>query len=262
MSPVSRGARIVFAMPGNARNMTKDNFPPDFTSHITVDNVNYLVHTEVANIKQKKISSKVYRDGEILLSEDEDFSGLKEGNSFPAGLNLFMEKIHKKFIEKFTHSLAKKTKKKQDYFEEARDWLRKGRGKQALKVLQEGLSSYPADPFLLSYFGCLVSLVAKKPDAGINVCKDAIKKLKESIPTGSEVFFPVFYLNLGRAYLGANNRREAIKAFNYGLKADPDDRELRGELKKLGTRSKPPVPFLKRGNPINKYIGLLVRRSA
>jgi hypothetical protein len=30
---------------------------------------------------------------------------------------------------------------------------------------------------------------------------------------GSEFFYPVFYLNLGKAYLKDDNKKEALKAF-------------------------------------------------
>jgi hypothetical protein len=33
-------------------------------------------------------------------------------------------------------------------------------------------------------------------------------------------------------------------------------------MQKLGVRKKPPVPFLDRSNPINKYIGKLLNKSS
>lgn len=32
------------------------------------------------------------------------------------------------------------------------------------------------------------------------------------------------------------------------------------EMKKIGARRKPPIPYLKRTNPINKYIGILLHK--
>jgi len=238
-----------------------DDFPPDFTSHITVDDVTYIVHTEIMGPRQQKISSRVYQEGRILYSKDRSYAAIAARKDFPARLRKMMDEFHHAVIERFTAELRKKQKKKQEYFEEARGLLRRGKGREALETLQEGLKTYPADPFLMSYFGCLVSLVGKRPEAGIKICRDAIRRLKEAVPIGAEVFYPVFYLNLGRAYMGGGKKREAVKAFNAGLKADPDDREILEELKKLGRRRPPPVPFLKRENPINKYIGLLVRRG-
>ncbi len=82
------------------------------------------------------------------------------------------------------------------------------------------------------------------------------------MPFGSGFFFPVFYLNLGRAYLKGNRKAEAVEAFQEGLKNDPENHDLLWELRKLGKRKSPPIPFLRRSNPVNKYIGLLVSKVA
>ena len=57
-----------------------------------------------------------------------------------------------------------------------------------------------------------------------------------------------------------NKKKEAISAFQKGLKHDPEHIDLLEELMKLGTRKKPPISLLDRSNPINKYIGLLLSR--
>jgi Tfp pilus assembly protein PilF len=67
--------------------------------------------------------------------------------------------------------------------------------------------------------------------------------------------FPVLYLNLGKAYVAAGKKKNAVTAFNQGLHYDPQHAAIRKELKKLGARKKPPVSFLDRSNPINKYLG-------
>ena len=78
------------------------------------------------------------------------------------------------------------------------------------------------------------------------------------MPFGSEFFYPIFYLNLGRAYLKGNRKKDAVQAFQEGLKSDPGNRDLLWEIKKIGERRKPPLSFLSRSNPINKYIGMLL----
>ena len=82
------------------------------------------------------------------------------------------------------------------------------------------------------------------------------------MPFGSEFFYPVFYLNLGRACLKANKKKAAMEAFKNGLKTDPENRDLLWEIKKMGTRKNPPLPFLTRGNPINQYIGKMLYKSS
>lgn len=68
----------------------------------------------------------------------------------------------------------------------------------------------------------------------------------------------VHYLNLGRVYLLLNNKVEAIKTFREGL-TNGTDQDIVQELQKLGIRKRPPIPFLKRSNPINKYLGLILK---
>jgi tetratricopeptide (TPR) repeat protein len=152
-------------------------------------------------------------------------------------------------------------KKKAEYFEEMKNRLRQGDGESALKLLAVAMDDYPNDPFVMSYYGCLLALAGNQAAEGIRICKEAIKRLKEAVPVGSEFFHPMFYLNLGRAQLAIGDKEDAIKAFKLGLKMDPENKDLLGEIKKLGLRKPPPVPFLRRSNPINKYIGMLLRRG-
>jgi len=153
------------------------------------------------------------------------------------------------------------SKKKAEYFEEMKHRLRKGDGVGALRLMEAALNDHPHDPFVMSYYGCLLSVVGNNAKEGIQMCKDALVRLKENVPLGSEFFLPMFNLNLGRAYLAVGEKEDAIKAFNLGLRTDPDNKELLAEMKKLGYRQAPPLPFLRRSNPINKYLGLVMRRG-
>ena len=146
-----------------------------------------------------------------------------------------------------------------DYLLAVKSHLRNGRQKDAFRVLQQATMMYPDDPVILSYYGCLQALVDKKYRSGVETCKKAIillKKKKSSF--GEEVLYPVFYLNLGRAYIAAGKKKDAIDAFAKGLQYDYGNNDLKKELRGLGLRKKPLVPFLDRSNPINKYIGMLL----
>lgn len=235
---------------------------PSFISTITIDNTSYIVQTEEVSKKKTKVVSRVFLDGKMLFSEEADYSFIAGRKNFPDKISEFMEKLHKKVIEEFTKASLKKRKKKTEYFNEAMDLLGDGRGVDALDVLRRGLDMYPSDPLLMSYCGCLYSIVGKKRKEGVKMCRDAIKLLDSSVSLEREVYYPAFYLNLGRAYLGAGKKRDAVTAFNLGLQADPKDQDIIKELKKLGSRRRPPVPFLKRSNPVNKYIGLLIGKGA
>jgi len=232
----------------------------EFSSNHTVDGITYHVQTEDMGIKTCKIVSRVYQKGEVVMSRKSDYSHIAELKDRKGRLKALMESHHKATIDIFIKGITKKQKSKSEYFEEAKKLLRKGSGEAALQTLRESIEMFPSDPFLMSYYGCLVAVVENNPKEGIRLCREAIVGVRKSLPFGSEFFYPALYLNLGRACLKGNYKTEAVTAFKEGLKNDPDNHDLLWELRKLGMRKRPPVPFLERSNPVNKYIGLLVSK--
>ncbi len=85
---------------------------------------------------------------------------------------------------------------------------------------------------------------------GIALCREAIEK---------EPGNSAFYLNLGRILLLDGDKTEALATFRQGLACEPNQ-EILDELQMLGPRKPPVVPFLSRNNPINKYLGIVLRR--
>jgi hypothetical protein len=59
-----------------------------------------------------------------------------------------------------------------------------------------------------------------------------------------------------------NRRRDAVQAFQEGLKNDPENRDILWEMQKLGRRKKPPFTFLSRSNPFNIYLGKLLNKPS
>jgi tetratricopeptide (TPR) repeat protein len=70
---------------------------------------------------------------------------------------------------------------------------------------------------------------------------------------------PVHYLNLGKIYLFAGKKDDAIRTLREGLGYE-QDRQIIDELEKLGTRKPPLISSLKRSNPANKYLGIILKR--
>jgi tetratricopeptide (TPR) repeat protein len=233
----------------------------EYCNKITVDNVTYEVHTEDKGPSSHEIVSMIYKKGKIIFSRKYDYSKYIKQKDFADKISLLMGKQHKAAIQSFITEQTSHKKVKSEYFEEARKFLKKGDGKSALHVITKALDDFPLDPFFLSYYGCLVAIVKHNYKEGVKICRSAITRLDKTVPFGTEFFYPVFYLNLGRAYLSGNRKVEAIKAFHRGLKNDPKNQELLEELNIMGTRKKPAVRFLHRSNPINKYIGLLLSRA-
>ena len=151
--------------------------------------------------------------------------------------------------------------KPSDYLRTVKVHLRSGEQKDAFSLLLRASVQFPDEPLIISYYGCLQAIVDKKYRSGVEACKRAIALFKEKKSSREEVLYPVLYLNLGRAYLAAGKKKDAIDAFHKGLEYDKSNSDLRREFRGLGMRKKPPVPFLDRANPINKYMGLILQKA-
>lgn len=133
--------------------------------------------------------------------------------------------------------------------EKGRRALRAGDTLRAL-VCFERAYQIENNPEVCSYYAYCLAKERGKLQMAFELCRDAIER---------ESANPVHYLNLGRIYLVINNKPEAIKAFREGL-AIAQNEEIIEELQRLGIRKRPPIPFLKRSNPINKYLGIILKK--
>jgi tetratricopeptide (TPR) repeat protein len=233
---------------------------PKLSSKITFNDVTYFINTEEKGENSSQICSRVYLKGKILFSKDADISHLIGSHNFQEKLNDFMEETQKSVVDQFTKTLEKNHKKNYEYLEEIRSLIRVGKRKNAFQLIKEGLEVYPDDLLLLSYYGFLCSQVTGEHSRGIKICRDTISKIDSRKLKNREQLYPIFYLNLGRAYLGAKKRKEAFMAFNIGLKSDPENAAINAEIDKLGRRKAPVLPLFKRNHPLNKSLGLLKRR--
>ncbi len=148
-----------------------------------------------------------------------------------------------------------------DFLRAARAQLKDKQPKAAYVLLQQGILHYPDDPIIVSYYGCLQAVVDKRYRSGVDTCKKAFSLIKKEM-TGKQSIAAVLCLNLGRAYIAAGRRQEAVEAIEKGLKYDRRNPELIKELQIMGKRKKPPLPFLSRSNPLNKYIGMLLHKQS
>lgn len=249
-------------MPTQSRINIISSRPLEFSNKIEVDDVTYIVQTEDMGTKTNKIISNVYLKGEVVFSRKSDYAHLAPMKDFAGKLAALMENQHKNTIDLFMRQIRRKEKSKSDYLEEIKPLLRRGNGKSALAILKQAVEKFPDDPYLLSFCGYLTATVENKRKEGIEMCLDAIDRLGKASPFGTEFLYPAFYLNLGRAYLTDNKKSEALRAFYHGLKSDPENRDILWEIKKLGPRRRPVLPFLSRSSPLNKYLGMLLYKSA
>lgn len=84
----------------------------------------------------------------------------------------------------------------------------------------------------------------------IAICTEAL----EADPGNS-----LLYLNLGKIYLLQKERDEAIRIFRRGLGHEVNE-QIIAELDRLGSRKPPPLSFLHRDNPLNKYLGIILTK--
>jgi len=172
--------------------------------------------------------------------------------------------IHARKLQKSAEP-NKNDKKPNEYFRRVKSHLREGRQREAFMLLQEAVLIYPNEPTLMSYYGYLLAVVDRKYRRGIDTCLKAIESLRilEKHCEKQDVSgaYPVFYYNLGKAYSAAGKRKESLEALINGLSCDPSNGDIKKELQRMGVRrNKPPIPFLDRSNPINKYLGIALYR--
>jgi predicted Zn-dependent protease len=146
------------------------------------------------------------------------------------------------------------------YVGRAKRLLQKRYNVRALEILKAGLEAHPDNAFLLSYYGALLAIVSKNHREGVRAAERALKLLVATVPLEAEAHYPLFYLNIARAYLAAGDRKRAILALKKGLRYDSFNLELLETMDSLGVRRRPPIPSLKRTNLLNKYIGMLLHK--
>ena len=105
-------------------------------------------------------------------------------------------------------------------------------------------------PELLSYLSYCIAAERGQIYEALKLCNDALSQEPDN---------PVHYLNLGRIYLHAGKKEEALLTLRKGLSFG-ENQTIKAILEKIGTREKPVLPFLPRNNFLNKYIGLLLHR--
>lgn len=98
-------------------------------------------------------------------------------------------------------------------------------------------------------YGSYLALCIAKERGQFQLAVTLCEKAKAREPQN-----PVHHLNLGRIYLAAGKKAHAIRSFREGL-GRANDPQIIEELNRLGTRKPPVIPFLKRSNPVNKFLG-------
>ncbi len=127
--------------------------------------------------------------------------------------------------------------------------LKKGDVAAALTDMDE-LIKLDRSPSNCAQLGFCLASVRGEYKAAAALCHEAIKRDPKN---------PDHYYQQGRVLLLAGRKKDAIWVMRMGLRQGTH-KEMAALLLKLGTRNQPAIPFLRRENPINKHLGLLMKK--
>lgn len=125
------------------------------------------------------------------------------------------------------------------------------RGNTLAGMLQlEKLSKVTEKAEVSAWLGYCVAKEKGEFSHGLNLCKHALEKE----PRNTDL-----YLALGRLYLVAGHRGNAIAALKKGLRMGPSSAIVH-LLEAIGIRKDPVFPFVARNNMLNIFSGRLLTR--
>lgn len=105
-------------------------------------------------------------------------------------------------------------------------------------------------PLVLSAHALCMAEVKGSYKISANLCHEAIKKDPKN---------PEHYYRQGRILFLAGRKKDAIWVLRMGLRHGRH-KEILEALASMGIRRTPPLNFLSRGNPLNKYLGMLLAK--
>ena len=136
-----------------------------------------------------------------------------------------------------------------EVYEKGLEALSNGHVYLALVCFEQAASLEKAPLYCSHLAFCLAKARGQYREA-IAICGEALEK----DPANS-----IHYLNYGRIYMLAGQREKALETLRAGLQHQRNDEILR-ELEMLGMRGQPLFPNLRRGHPLNKYCGILLKK--
>ena len=227
------------------------------STKIKLNGETYLVDSEDLGTAHATIITRVYHKGKIIYSHKFSYKNMLSDPDLNEKLSEVIKRQRELAVESLKLEKAAQNVPYRKYIKEVESLINEKKLEQALHVLYDARDHYPNNPVIFSYQGYLETVVNKQYSKGVKTCRQAITALIEQMPLGKEFFLPVLYLNLGKTYLAADKKKDAYESFKRGIEIDKNNEALFNELKSLGIRKKPPLSFLSRSNPLNKYLGML-----
>jgi tetratricopeptide (TPR) repeat protein len=136
-----------------------------------------------------------------------------------------------------------------NFFAQGEEALEKGNHLSALSSFEKAVRM-ECHPVHCSFMAVCIAKERGQHIKAMDICRNALKMEPEN---------SLHYLNLGRINLLMGNKSEAIRNFREGLNIERN-LNIINELNQLGTRRPSVIRFLKRENPINKLLGIVLDR--
>lgn len=140
----------------------------------------------------------------------------------------------------------------EENFKQGLQFLKDDNLEKATRSFEKAYKEDKENAKYMSYYGMCAAMRWGEIGFGIELCTRAVKK---------EFFKTEYYINLAGVYLKADNKKGAITVLKKGLRFDPENDIIHEELVRLGARKKTILPFLKRSNPINRFLGIFLRKT-
>ena len=129
--------------------------------------------------------------------------------------------------------------------------LQNGQSAEALEYLRHAAEMKQQNPYYLSFLGVSVARAQRKWAAAVKLCETAVSLRR----TDAQL-----YLNLAEVYVSAGRRDDAVAVLESGLVYIRADARISRARADLGKRCSPVLPFLERGNFLNRSLGKLRHR--
>ena len=129
--------------------------------------------------------------------------------------------------------------------------IKRGYPAEAMECLEQVISLGHRGSACYSWLGLAMARSKWDMAKAEEVCKMAVKK---------DFFVPQYYINLAEVYKLRGNKVKAIETLEAGLELDSENKAILKELYKFGARKRPVIPFLSRGNAINKLLGTFLSK--
>jgi Flp pilus assembly protein TadD len=136
-------------------------------------------------------------------------------------------------------------------FKQGISLLRDGHSSEALEYLRRASQLKQQNPYYLSFLGVAMARAERNWSAALELCKTAASMRRNEAQ---------LYVNLAEVYVSAERRNDAVETLDTALKYCGADARITRIRAKLGRRSSPVLPFLDRGNALNRSLGRLRNR--